>query len=113
MDAVQDEVPDEFYDADFLFQHPPYGLEIGIPYAGSMYADPTGKLSGSDLGQMQWGTFIQTLNYIKMKYYTAMAPGARMGILMGDVRRKLVWKVLRILHYNCDKKTINIKKGKL
>lgn len=87
VDAVQDEVPDEFYDADFLFQHPPYGLEIGIPYAGSMYADPTGKLSGSDLGQMPWDIFIKTLNHITMKYYAAMAPGARMGILMGDVRR--------------------------
>ena len=87
VDATQDEVPDDFYDADFLFQHPPYGLEIGIPYAGNMYEDPTGKLSGSDLGQMPWDIFIKTLNYITMKYYAAMAPGARMGILMGDVRR--------------------------
>lgn len=51
-DAVSDEVPDEFRDKDMLFMHPPYGAEIGIPYAGSMYKDPTGKLAKSDLGQM-------------------------------------------------------------
>lgn len=88
VDAVNDDVPDAFYNADFIFQHPPYGLEIGIPYAGSMYPDPSGKLTKSDLGQMQWDTFMKTLNYITMKYFTAMAPGSRMGILMGDVRRQ-------------------------
>lgn len=88
VDAVHDEVPDEFYDADFIFAHPPYGKEIGIPYAGSMYEDPTGELSVNDLGQMPWDTFMKTLNHVIMKYYAAMAPGAKMGILMGDVRRK-------------------------
>ena len=87
VDAIQDEVPDAFYDADFLFQHPPYGKEIGIPYAGSMYEDVTGELAKSDLGQMDWDTFIKTLNHVTMKYYAAMAPGSRMGILMGDVRK--------------------------
>lgn len=85
--AISDEIPDAFYNADFVFQHPPYGSEIGIPYAGSMYKDPYGELSRYDLGQMQWDTFMKTLNYITMKYYAAMAPGSRMGILMGDVRR--------------------------
>ena len=87
VNAITDEVPDEFTDADMIFMHPPYGLEIHIPYAGSMYADPTGELSKSDLGQMPWDQFMKTLNTIVSKYYMAMAPGARMSILMGNVRR--------------------------
>lgn len=86
-DATRDMVPESFLDADFLFMHPPYGLEIKIPYAGSMYADPTGELSRADLGQMPWKQFIRTLNEIVMKYYAAMMNGGKMGILMGDVRR--------------------------
>ena len=88
VNAVTDEVPEEFYGADMTFMHPPYGAEINIPYAGSMYADPTGELSRSDLGQMPWNQFMKTLNEVVMKYYSAMQAGSRMAILMGDVRRK-------------------------
>ena len=87
VDAISDEVPIEFMDADFLFMHPPYGAEIKIPYAGSMWKDPTGELSKKDLGQMKWDVFMAELNKVVMKYYSAMAYGSRMGILMGDVRR--------------------------
>ena len=87
VNAVTDDVPDEFRNSDMLFMHPPYGKEIRIPYAGSMYADPTGKLSLSDLGQMPWPQFMKELNAIVMKYYAAMESGSRMAILMGDVRR--------------------------
>ena len=87
LDAINDEVPDSFRTADFLFVHPPYAKEIQIPYAGYMYPDPTGELSKSDLGQMPWEQFIYTLNKIVMKFYSAMPGGSRMGILMGDVKR--------------------------
>lgn len=88
VNAVTDPVPVEFANADFVFMHPPYGAEIKIPYAGSMYPDPTGILSKSDLGQMPWDKFMVSLNQIVMRYFSAMEGGARMGILMGDVRRK-------------------------
>lgn len=88
VNAVSDEVPDSFRDADLLFMHPPYGAEIGIPYAGSMWKDPGRQLSPSDLGQMPWDKFMRTLNAVVMKYYAAMENGARMAVLMGDVRRK-------------------------
>lgn len=87
LDAIKDEVPEEFTSADMIFMHPPYGLEIGIPYAGSMFPDKDKSLSKSDLGQMEWDRFMRTLNSIVMKYYAAMENGARMSILMGDVRR--------------------------
>ena len=112
VNAVMDAVPDEFVDADFLFMHPPYGKEIGIPYAGAEWGaekkwskvngknkctiiDHTDKLISKigydpkdyDLGRMEWPKFIKTLNEIIMKYYSSMQNGAKMGILMGDVRR--------------------------
>ncbi len=87
LDAIKEDVPEEFLGADMTFMHPPYGAEIKIPYAGSMYADPTKELSKSDLGQMQWDKFMKTLNAVVMKYYAAMETGSRMSILMGDVRR--------------------------
>ena len=87
VNAITDDVPLEFLGADMIFMHPPYGAEIKIPYAGSMYADPTKELSQYDLGQMPWDTFMKTLNQIVMKYYASMESGSRMAILMGDVRR--------------------------
>lgn len=88
VNAVTDEVPEEFFGADMVFMHPPYGAEIKIPYAGNMWKDVTGELSKSDLGQMPWDQFMKTLNAIVMKYYAAMESGSRMAVLMGDVRRK-------------------------
>ena len=52
-----------------------------------MYPDPSGELSKHDLGQMPWTEFMKTLNNVVMKYFASMEAGARMGILMGDVRR--------------------------
>ena len=86
--AFTDEVPEQFRGADMVFMHPPYGLEINIPYAGSMFPDPTGELSKCDLGQMPWKEFIEVLNEIVMKYYASIDKGAYMAVLMGDVRRK-------------------------
>lgn len=86
--AFTDEVPEQFRGADMVFMHPPYGLEINIPYAGSMFPDPTGELSKCDLGQMPWKEFIEALNEIIMKYYASIDKGAYMAVLMGDVRRK-------------------------
>ncbi len=88
INALLDEVPNEFYGADMLFMHPPYGKEINIPYAGNMYSDPTGELSKSDLGQMPWKEFMRSLNEIILKYYAAMENGSRMAILMGDSKRQ-------------------------
>lgn len=87
INALIDDVPEEFLDADMVFMHPPYGKEINIPYAGSMYPDADKKLSAWDLGQMPWKKFMSELNRCIMKYYAAMKTGSRIAILMGDVRR--------------------------
>ena len=112
INAVTDEVPADFFDADMFFMHPPYGEEIHIPYAGAEWGaekkwtkvngknkceiiDHTDELIPQlgydpkqfDLGRMPWPQFIQTLNNIVMKYYASMMNGGTMAILMGDVRR--------------------------
>lgn len=87
IDAFTDDVPDKFRDADMVFMHPPYGAEIKIPYAGSMYPDSDGSLSSKDLGQMPWDKFMKVLNAVVMKYYAALENGSYMSVLMGDVRR--------------------------
>ena len=87
-DAINDEVPDGFRDADMCFMHPPYSSLIRIPYSGREWDDPTGgDLAKSDLGQMPWKEFMETLNGIVARYYAAMPSKARMAVLMGDVRR--------------------------
>ncbi len=87
-DALIDEVPDEVRESDMCFMHPPYSELIKIPYAGSMYADPTGECAKSDLGQMPWDKFMNELNKVIMKFYSSMSKGSRMAVLMGDVRRQ-------------------------
>lgn len=88
VDAIKDDVPDQFRDADLLFMHPPYSSLIGIDWAGKAYPDPTGELKKEDLGNMPWREFMHELNMIIMKYYAAMpGDGSRMAVLMGDVRR--------------------------
>lgn len=92
-DALVDDIPDAFYGRELTFMHPPYGAEIGIPYAGSQWDtksflalkgyDPT----KADLGQMPWKKFMESLNFIVMKFFSAMDKGSRMAILMGDVKR--------------------------
>lgn len=86
--AITDDVPDEFRDADFLFMHPPYSSLINISWAGKAYADPTRELAKSDMGNMPWKEFMNELNKVIMKYYSAMPSNSKMGVLMGDVKRQ-------------------------
>ena len=88
VDAIKDDVPDEFRNADMCFMHPPYSCMINIDWAGKAYADPTGELAKSDLGNMPWREFMAELNKIIMKYYAAMPRDGKMAVLMGDVRRQ-------------------------
>ena len=40
-----------------------------------------------DLGQMDWDQFVKAMNKCLMKFYSAMDTGARMCVLMGDIKR--------------------------
>ena len=88
VNAITDEVPAAFLDADMLFMHPPYPM-INIPYAGKggMFADPTGELASQDIGRMSWDQGMRTLNEVIMKYYSAMKSGSKLSVLVGEIRR--------------------------
>ena len=92
--AMTDEVPEEACASDTWFWHPPYSEVIGIPYAGSMWSDADFEKSFGydpkpyDLGRMPWDKFVKSMNFCMMKFYQAMDTGARMCVLMGDIKKK-------------------------
>lgn len=92
--ALKDDIPDEACGSDTWFWHPPYSEVINIPYAGSMWDDKKFRESFGydpkpyDLGQMPWDKFVAAMNFCLMKFYSAMEKGARICILMGDIKRK-------------------------
>lgn len=92
--AVTDEVPEEACASDTWFWHPPYSEVIGIPYAGSMWSSENFEKSFGydpkpyDLGRMPWPKFVKTMNECLMKFYQSMDTGARMCVLMGDIKKK-------------------------
>lgn len=91
--ALTDEVPEEACASDTWFWHPPYSSLIKIPYAGSMWDDKAFEEKMGydpkpyDLGRMDWDEFVFAMNQCMMKFYSAMDTGARMCVLMGDIKR--------------------------
>lgn len=89
------EIPDR---PESIFWHPPYSAMIGIPYAGKEWDDKEFIRNFGydpkpyDLGRMEWDEFIKALSHCCLKMYSALQTGGRMGILMGDIRRKGVYK---------------------
>ena len=89
------EIPDN---PETIFWHPPYSSHINIPYAGSEWDDKEFMQKYGydpkpyDLGRMDWEQFIKALNYCCIKMFSALETGGRMGILMGDIRRKGVYR---------------------
>ncbi len=89
------EIPDR---PETIFWHPPYSSMIGIPYAGKEWDDKKFMEQFGydpkpyDLGRMDWNQFVKALNYCMIKMFSALQTGGRIGILMGDIRRKGVYK---------------------
>lgn len=86
VDAVNDDVPDQFYGADMIFMHPAYSAMINIPYTNSQYSCDK-ELEKSDLGRMSYDDCMIELNRIIVKYFAALDNGGRMAVLVGDIRR--------------------------
>jgi len=81
-----------------IFWHPPYSSLIGIPYAGKEWSDVEFMQKYGydpkpfDLGRMDWDQFVKALGYCMLKMYSALETGGRIGVLMGDIRRKGVYR---------------------
>lgn len=100
VNAVTDEVPIQFTDADFLFMHPPYGAEIRIPYAGSMYPDPSGELSKCDLGADAMGNIYESPKRYRYEIFRLFTEWGTNGNLNGRCPQKRV-----TFHVNGHRKT--------
>ncbi len=89
------EIPDR---PESIFWHPPYSSMINIPYAGSMWDDEEFKKKFGydpkpyDLGRMDWDKFVKAMNFCLLKMFSALETGGRIGILMGDIRRRGVYR---------------------
>lgn len=89
------QIPDN---PETIFWHPPYSSLIQIPYSGTEWDDKEFERKFGydpkpyDLGRMDWEQFVKAMNYCCLKMYSALETGGRMGILMGDIRRKGVYK---------------------
>lgn len=78
--ALKNDVEDS---ADLIFFHPPY--HSIIQYSGNVW----GKPHPDDLSRCEnYGDFIEKLNFVIKKLYTALRKDGRLAILVGDIRWK-------------------------
>jgi hypothetical protein len=79
-DLINDDIKER---NDFIFYHPAY-WDI-IKYSGVQY----GKKHTSDISYIEdYKEFIRALNYCIMKQYSTLKTGARMAILVGDIKKR-------------------------
>ncbi len=81
------ELPDEFYNSDMLFLHPPYPSINDVRYSGAMWKDTTG-VTNRDIQNMSWEQGMMAVNKAVMRGYAAMQPGSYEVILVGEIRSK-------------------------
>lgn len=86
LDETRD-LPDEFYNSDMLFLHPPYPSINDIHYANSMWKGSK-ELEKRDIQNMSWDKGMNAVNKAVMRGYAAMQPGAYEVILVGEIRSK-------------------------
>lgn len=84
------ELPDGFYEADLQMLHPPYPGINDIHYSNGMWRDE--GLANADIQEMPWGQGMHAVNKAIMRGYTAMPKGAYQAVVVGDIRRKGIFR---------------------
>jgi len=89
MDIMDDSVdlPDEFYNADMCFLHPPYPSINLVRYAGNMYKADEGIIA-RDIQEMDYKTGMAAVNHAVMRGYNALPRGSYEVVLMGEIHSK-------------------------
>ena len=78
--ALKDDVNDS---ADLIFWHPPY--DAIIKYSGNMW----GKPHPDDLSRCEnYEDFVEKMNFVVRKLYSALRNDGRLAILVGDIRER-------------------------
>ena len=86
MDILDDniELPDDFYDADMIFLHPPYPGINNIHYSTGMWQGNQTQIS-RDIQEMKWESGMKAVNHAIMRAYNALRPGAYEVVLVGEI----------------------------
>ena len=89
MDILNDdmELPDEFYNADMCFLHPPYPSINHIKYSNGMWKGDK-ALETVDIQNMSWESGMNAVNHAIMRGYNSLQPGAYEVVLVGEIRSK-------------------------
>lgn len=89
MDILDDSVdlPNEFYEADMCFLHPPYPSINGIHYSNSMWKDTKG-VAGADIQEMDYVQGMKAVNHAVMRGYNALPKGSYEVVLMGEIHSR-------------------------
>lgn len=89
-DLLHCDIPER---SEFTFWHPPYGTMI--TYAGEQYdAKMVEQKYGFDPRQFDlsreqpWEDFVKEMNSCMLKQFAALEKGGRMGVLVGDMKKK-------------------------
>ncbi len=81
------ELPDEFYNADMCFLHPPYPSINNIHYSNGMWVD-TKDVGVADIQEMSYEKGMNAVNHAIMRGYNSLHPGAYEVVLVGEIRSK-------------------------
>ncbi len=89
MNILDDSVdlPDEFYQADMCFLHPPYPSINHVHYSNAMWKD-TANVASFDIQEMNYEQGMAAVNHAVMRGYNALPKGSYEVILMGEIHSK-------------------------
>ena len=89
MDILDDsmELPEEFYEADMCFLHPPYpGINM-VRYSTGMWKGNADQVS-RDIQEMSYKEGMKAVNHAVMRAYNSLQPGGYEVVLVGEIRSK-------------------------
>lgn len=83
---MSQELPNEFYEADLCYSHPPYPGLNHVKYAGKAWKDTVGGLEKKDIQNMPFDEGMKLVNLSTMRAYTALPAGSYLVVLVGEIR---------------------------
>lgn len=90
LDYTKD-LPDGFYQSDLQILHPPYPGINDIHYSNHMWKGDSRSVS-ADIQEMPWEKGMHAVNQAVMRGYAAMPKGAYQAVVVGDIRRKGIFR---------------------
>lgn len=83
---MDEELPNEFYNSDLCFSHPPYPGLNHVKYCNSAWKDTIGGLDKKDIQNLPFDEGMKMVNRSTLKAYSALPAGSYFVILVGEIR---------------------------